>query len=67
MSVFRIEIDQSLCVGYGGCAKLAPDVFALDADGIASIRVGTSDDPAVLEAADTCPMGAILVTETRAA
>ena len=85
MSTYRIEIDQSLCSGFGACAEMAPDVFALeggiatirvgetddpgvlDADGIASIRVGTSDDAAVVEAADTCPMGAILVTEVRAA
>ena len=60
---YRIEIDRSLCSGFGACAELAPDVFEVAGDGIATIRSGTSDDPGVLEAADACPMGAISVVE----
>ena len=60
---YRIEIDRSLCSGFGACAELAPDVFEVAGDGIASIRVGTSDDASVLEAADACPMGAIFVVD----
>ena len=65
--MYRIVIDRSLCSGFGSCAELAPEVFALDGEGLASIRVGTSDDPAVLEAAAACPMAAISVVEERAA
>lgn len=65
MSVYRIEIDRSLCVGYGGCAQLAPDVFVLE-DGLAEAR-GTSDDPRVVEAAELCPLAAIAVTRAQAA
>ncbi len=64
---YRIEIDRSLCSGFGACAELAPDVFEVAGDGIASIRAGTSDDPNVLEAADACPMGAIFVVVEEAA
>ena len=58
---YRIVIDGSLCSGFGTCAELAPDQFEVGADGIAVSRTGESDDPAVLEAAASCPMGAIAV------
>ena len=65
--MFRIVIDGSLCSGFGDCADLAPDVFELDSHGKALLRFGTSTDPAVLEAAAACPMGAISVVEEDAA
>ena len=65
--MFRIVIDGSLCSGFGDCADLAPDVFELDSHGKALLRFGTSPDPAVLEAAAACPMGAISVVEEDAA
>ena len=66
MSIYRIVIDRSLCSGFGSCADLAPDVFELEG-GIASVRVGETDDPSVLDAAASCPMGAISVIEVKAA
>jgi ferredoxin len=65
--MFRIVIDGSICSGFGDCADLAPDVFELDAHGKALLRIGASPDPAVLEAAAACPMGAISVAEEDAA
>lgn len=65
--MYRIEIDRSLCSGFGACTELAPDVFEIDDGGTASARTGQSDDPAVLDAAAACPMAAITVTEERAA
>jgi ferredoxin len=61
MSAFRIVIDQSLCSGFGACAEQAAAAFALDGGGVAYARVAESDDPAVIEAAAACPMGAIAV------
>ena len=58
--MYRIQIDQSLCSGFGSCAELAPDVFELDGP-VASVRVGETADAAVLDAAASCPMGAIAV------
>ena len=65
--MYRIVIDRSLCSGFGACAELAPELFEVDAGGLVSLRVGTTDDPAALDAAASCPMGAILVVEERAA
>ena len=67
MSTYRIEIDRSLCSGFGSCARLAPHLVDLDEVGVASLRVGETDDPTVLDAAGSCPMGAIAVEELRAA
>jgi ferredoxin len=60
---YRIVIDGLSCSGFGDCADLAPDVFELDSNGKAMLRVGTSTDPAVLDAAAACPMDAITVEE----
>ncbi|HET8529387.1 MAG TPA: ferredoxin [Gaiellaceae bacterium] len=65
--MYRIVIDRSLCSGFGACADLAPETFAVDDGGLVALRVGTSSDPAVLEAAAACPMGAITVVEEEAA
>lgn len=65
--MYKIVIDRSLCSGFGACAELAPDVFEFDAGGLATVRVGQSDDPAVLDAAAACPMAAIQVIEREAA
>lgn len=65
--MYRIEIDRSLCSGFGVCADLAPNVIEVGKDGIASVRTGVTSDPAVLEAASSCPMAAITVVEEAAA
>jgi ferredoxin len=61
MSTYKIVIDRSLCSGFGSCAERAPDIFSVEADGLAVARIGVSDDPSVVEAALGCPMGAIAV------
>ena len=65
--MYRIVIDPSLCSGFGACAELAPHLFELEPSGTALARVGTADDPQVLDAAAACPMGAITVVEEEAA
>jgi ferredoxin len=61
MTTYRIRIDRSLCSGFGSCAELAPHAYEIGPDGIATVLVGETDDPAAIEAAGTCPMGAITV------
>lgn len=65
--MYRIEIDRNLCSGFGACADLAPEIFELDPGGTASVRVGETGDPRVLDAAAACPMAAISVIEIQAA
>ena len=61
MALYKVEIDRSLCSGYGICADLAPRVIELDDRAEAKLRTPQTDDAAVLAAADQCPMGAIRV------
>ena len=63
MTTYRIEIDRSLCSGFGSCVDASPTHFALDDSGVARVLVTDTDDDAVLEAAASCPMGAITVFE----
>lgn len=65
--MYRIEIDRSLCSGFGTCAQIAPKSIRLAGDGLAEPEEGATDDDAVLEAAASCPMGAIIVRDTREA
>jgi ferredoxin len=64
--MYRIVIDRSLCSGFGSCAELAPEIFEVDDGGLVSLRLGSSADPAVLDAAASCPMGAISAFEEQA-
>ena len=63
MSTYHIEIDRSLCSGFRSCLKNALDVFALDGRGVARLVLAETGEDAVLDAAASCPMGAIAVAE----
>jgi ferredoxin len=67
MSTYQITIDPNLCSGFGACVDAAPNLFRLDAGGIASAVELETVDPAAFAAAAACPMGAISITEVRAA
>jgi len=63
MKMYRLEIDRSLCSGFGACAELAPQLFEVAPDGIAEVRDRAGVDAAALEAVEACPMGAISAIE----
>ena len=44
MSTYIVKIDRSLCSGFGSCVREAPEVIALDDDGLATLRVVESTD-----------------------
>jgi ferredoxin len=62
--VYRIEIDRLLCSAYGTCIDLAPDLIELDDELVAIARVEATAAPTALDAARSCPMGAITLVET---
>ena len=62
--MYRIEVDRELCSGFGSCIDSAPKVFQLDSSGIASLLAPESADRTALEAARSCPMGAIAVFDS---
>lgn len=57
----RIRIDRSLCVGFGDCVAVAPDLFVLDDEGIAIFRdtAAQVERDVVLEACRACPVDAL--------
>jgi ferredoxin len=60
-----VRIDRHLCVGFGDCIEVAPEVFELDAEGIAVVR---PEPPAVtrerlVSACRACPVDALVVLD----
>jgi ferredoxin len=60
----RVRVDHLLCVGNAMCETFAPNVFRLN-DNRQSEAVNPEGDPeaAILEAAESCPMSAIIVED----
>ena len=58
-----IQIDRSLCSGFGSCADTAPSLFRVGDDGIAVVLREVDDLAAAIDAADSCPMGAITIVD----
>lgn len=59
----KVTVDQELCIGCGACANLCPEVFELQDDGKSSVLDETGAGCDVDVAANSCPVGAIKVTE----
>ena len=60
----RVKINRDLCVGLGNCVALAPSVFELDEEDKAVVLESASvDDDALLEAAESCPYDAIIISD----
>jgi len=67
MPDLTVTIDRSLCIGAASCAGTAPQFFRLDEDNVAEL-ITSNPVPAdeatrklILEAAESCPTGAIKV------
>ncbi len=60
----KIEVDRELCISVAACLQAAPNTFELDDEGIAVIKNPTGDDKeAILRAAQSCPVNAIILTD----
>ena len=57
----RIQIDRSLCSGFGLCAEIASRSIRIGPDGLAEATGDGADEAALHDAAAACPMGAITV------
>lgn len=62
-STYKVKVDKSKCIGCGTCSALAPKTFKMnDADQKAEPLPGEhDDDKTVLQAAQSCPVFAIIV------
>lgn len=60
--ISRITIDRELCIGSAICVDVAPQVFQLDDESVATTKdpeAGTEAE--MLNAAEGCPMAAIIL------
>lgn len=58
----RISVDHDVCVGNGTCLRLAPRVFAHNAQRQSEVIDPAGDtEAAVMRAAANCPVGAIRI------
>ena len=64
----KFKVSES-CIGWGACSAVCPEVFELNADGVAENILGDETEipedleASAQEAADSCPVSAIEVTE----
>lgn len=58
-----IRIDRLLCVGFGDCIEVAPDLFEFDPEGIVAFREPHPEieRERLMTACDCCPVDALSV------
>jgi ferredoxin len=61
----KVSVDQDLCPGCGLCTDSVPDVFEMQDDTAKAVKpdVPSELEDDVREAADDCPVEAIIVEE----
>lgn len=61
---FEVHLDDTACIGSGMCRDIAPAVFVLGERGKSTVSEPMGDRlDVVLESAENCPGGAIVVTD----
>lgn len=61
----KVEVDDDACGGHGVCWGLCPEVFELNEDGFAFVKVDevpVEHEAAVRKAVSQCPTYAIKIT-----
>lgn len=59
-------VDEDLCIGCAACEDACPEVFQMGDDGLAHVLAPKVDEElfgCVRDAADSCPVDAITITE----
>jgi len=60
----RVRVDHLLCVGNAMCETFAPNVFRLNDDRQSeAVNPAGDSEEKILEAAENCPMSAIIVED----
>ncbi len=58
----KVTIDVSTCVGCGLCEQSCPEVFEVQGDGVAHVKVHVCASCNLQEIADSCPVNSIKVS-----
>jgi ferredoxin len=59
--MYRVVIDEKLCIGSSNCMEEAPEAYEVDARGIAVLVRPPASDEALLHGARACPVDAIVL------
>ncbi|MBZ0268017.1 ferredoxin [bacterium] len=61
----KVRIDRGSCIGSANCVKVAPELFAIDDEGIVVFAPGAGNASAetVEEACRICPVEALFLTD----
>ena len=58
----KVTVDTSTCVGCGLCEQSCPEVFEIQGDGVAHIKVQSCSAHNLQEVADQCPVNSIRIS-----
>ncbi|MCM0675546.1 ferredoxin [Micromonospora phytophila] len=61
--MWRVHVDPTRCIGSGICAGIAPGHFVLVGGLSRPVAERVAPDDALLDAAESCPMEAVVVSE----
>ena len=62
----KVKVNKEACIGCGACAAICDAVFEIDDEGLSVAKVEDvkeEDKQAVIDSVESCPTGAIEVTE----
>lgn len=62
----KVKIIEEACIGCGACVAIVNEVFELNDNGIAFVKsegIKEENKEAIMDAANSCPTGAIEVEE----
>jgi ferredoxin len=63
ISMAKVSVDASTCVGCGLCEQSCPEIFEVQGDGIAHVKAQVSSSCDLQEVALACPVNAIKVSQ----
>ncbi|PRY36197.1 ferredoxin [Umezawaea tangerina] len=63
MSKWQVQVDREACIGTGMCASSAAAYFRLENGKSTAVQDFVEPDELVTDAAESCPMEAILVRD----
>lgn len=62
----KAKVNKELCIGCGACQAIVRDVFEIDDDGLAKVKITNIEEELaedVIDAAEGCPTSAIVVED----
>jgi ferredoxin len=65
IGTLTLEIDRTLCVGFGDCMEVAPDLLEFDDDGICAFRAEAPEveRDRLIQTCEICPVDALTLRE----